>query len=676
MPSTYTVNLGIEKPATGEQSGTWGDTTNVNFDILDQAINGAVSITLASAGTSGSPNTLAISDGAVSDGRNKWIEFTDGGDLGATAYVQLTPNDAEKIVLVRNSLSGSRSVILFQGTYDAGRDVEVPAGVDMLVKFSGGGATATTTNVFQRLRVEELNIAGTTTVDGVIDDDTMATASETKLATSESIKAYVDAQVTAQDLDFAGDSGTGAVDLDSQTLTIAGTANEIETSASGQTLTVGLPNAVTITSLTATSADINGGTIDGATIGGSSAGAGTFTTLNASSGTISGDLTVDTNTLYVDSTNNGVGIGTTSPNYELDIVGEVVADKLRIRRDSDGNETLHFIDGEGTASGDIRYNNSSGNRGHDFWTNNGSDVASRVRITGAGNLGIGTTSPSALLDVAGDAEINGLIVGHGAGDINTNTAVGAQALEENTTGSVNTAVGREALEDNTTGNSNTAVGYKALETTTTGSSNTAVGLRVLEANTTGFSNTAVGREALADNTTGTNNTVVGYQASETTTTGSRNTVLGYSCDPSAADGNDQVVVGYNLTGKGDDTAFIGGTNGAYNEKNVTTWETTSDRRIKKNIADNNDGLNVLSQVRVRNFEYRAPDEITELPSHASVEQDGTQIGVIAQELQQVLPECVSENSTGVLSVNTDPLVWYLINAVKELKAEIEELRGN
>ena len=66
------------------------------------------------------------------------------------------------------------------------------------------------------------------------------------LATQQSIKAYVDAQVTAQDLDFAGDSGTGAVDLDSQSLTIAGTANEIETSASGQTLTVGLPNNVTI----------------------------------------------------------------------------------------------------------------------------------------------------------------------------------------------------------------------------------------------------------------------------------------------------------------------------------------------------------------------------------------------------------------------------------------------
>ena len=58
-------------------------------------------------------------------------------------------------------------------------------------------------------------------------------------------KAYVDAQLTAQDLDFAGDSGTGSVDLDSQSLTIAGTANEIVTSATGQTITIGLPDTVT-----------------------------------------------------------------------------------------------------------------------------------------------------------------------------------------------------------------------------------------------------------------------------------------------------------------------------------------------------------------------------------------------------------------------------------------------
>ena len=58
-------------------------------------------------------------------------------------------------------------------------------------------------------------------------------------------KTYVDtqiaSQITLQDLDVAGDSGTGAVDLDSQSLTVAGTTNEIETSASGQTITIGLP---------------------------------------------------------------------------------------------------------------------------------------------------------------------------------------------------------------------------------------------------------------------------------------------------------------------------------------------------------------------------------------------------------------------------------------------------
>ena len=79
------------------------------------------------------------------------------------------------------------------------------------------------------------------------DDDTLGGSSSTTVPTENAVKTYVDAQITAQDLDFSGDSGTSAVDLDSQTFTISGTANEIETSASGQTLTVGLPNTVVVT---------------------------------------------------------------------------------------------------------------------------------------------------------------------------------------------------------------------------------------------------------------------------------------------------------------------------------------------------------------------------------------------------------------------------------------------
>ena len=78
-----------------------------------------------------------------------------------------------------------------------------------------------------------ISVVGTTDYEGdVTNDDDIPN------------KKYVDDLVTAQDLDFAGDAGTGAVDLDSQTFTIAGTTNEIETSASNQTIIIGLPDVV------------------------------------------------------------------------------------------------------------------------------------------------------------------------------------------------------------------------------------------------------------------------------------------------------------------------------------------------------------------------------------------------------------------------------------------------
>jgi len=370
MASTYTVNLGIEKPATGEQSGTWGNTTNTNFDIIDQAINGAVTVTLAATGSSGSPNTLAISDGTVSDGRNKFIEFNDGGDLGGTAYVQLTPNDAEKIVFIRNSLSGSRSILIFQGTYDAGRDLEIPAGVDMVVKFSGGGATATTTDVFTKLQATaittpslvattadinggsldgatvgaasastgafttltastSLNVASSTTVDGVLDEDNMASNSASKLATQQSIKAYVDSQVATSDtlsevLGNGNTSGSNNLIIDNGQAITTNTVNET-TAGSGVTIDSVLlkddgvkatnlevtnlkandgtaagsiansTGAVTITSLVSNSVDIGGGAIDGTTIGAASTAAITGTTITGTSFVSSGDVDVTGN---------------------------------------------------------------------------------------------------------------------------------------------------------------------------------------------------------------------------------------------------------------------------------------------------------------------------------------------------------------------------------------------
>jgi hypothetical protein len=84
----------------------------------------------------------------------------------------------------------------------------------------------------------------TTTVTDILDEDTMSSDSATALATQQSIKAYVDSQVTAQDLDFQGDSGGALnIDLDSETLTIAG-GTGIDTTGAGNTLTIDIDSTV------------------------------------------------------------------------------------------------------------------------------------------------------------------------------------------------------------------------------------------------------------------------------------------------------------------------------------------------------------------------------------------------------------------------------------------------
>lgn len=121
---------------------------------------------------------------------------------------------------------------------------------------------------------------------------TLTLASDPTANLHAATKQYVDAQITSQDLDVAGDTGTGAIDLDSQSLTIAGTTNEIETSASGQTITVGLPNDVTIGN------DL----------------------------IVTGDLTVDTDTLVVDKANDRVGVGIATPLETLHVDGAIRID--------------------------------------------------------------------------------------------------------------------------------------------------------------------------------------------------------------------------------------------------------------------------------------------------------------------------------------------------------------
>jgi hypothetical protein len=213
---------------------------------------------------------------------------------------------------------------------------------------------------------------------------------------------------------------------------------------------------------------------------------------------------------------------------------------------------------------------------------------------------------------------------------------------------------------------------------TTGDQNVAIGESSCQALTSGTRNTCVGRASGFSLNSGSNNTFLGWQAGQSVsmTTGSNNTLVGYNVSCSAAADTNEIVIGTNgEAGKGSSTGFINAGSGSiYQGNNSTLWAVTSDERIKKNIVDNNTGLDVIQQIQVRNFEYRLPEEITELPQNQAVAKTGVQLGVIAQELAQVLPECVKTESTGVMTVDADNLTWYLINAVKELSAEVQSLK--
>ena len=130
MASTYTVNTGIELIANGEQSGTWGDTTNINLQIVDRLTSGVGAITL-----SGTTHTLTTSDGALSDGQYKVLVF--GGSPSGTNTVTVAPNDQSKQYFIVNN--SGESVIISQGS---GTTVTVADGTTNIVYCDGGGSGA------------------------------------------------------------------------------------------------------------------------------------------------------------------------------------------------------------------------------------------------------------------------------------------------------------------------------------------------------------------------------------------------------------------------------------------------------------------------------------------------------------------------------------------------------
>lgn len=190
MPSTYTTNNGIELPATGEQSGTWGDTVNTNMSIVDRLVTGVGTITL-----SGTTHTLTTTSGTLSDGMYRVLVFS--GSPSGTNTVTISPNTQQKYYIVKNS--SGQSVVLTQGS---GGNVTVANGDVKIVYANGGGASAAVVDLTADLAMSSVNITGGT-IDGSVIGGTSAAAGTFTTATVGA------GLVGTPALTTAGDTNTG-----------------------------------------------------------------------------------------------------------------------------------------------------------------------------------------------------------------------------------------------------------------------------------------------------------------------------------------------------------------------------------------------------------------------------------------------------------------------------------
>ena len=678
MASSYVNDLRLNEMATGDASGTWGDNTNTNLELIGEALGfGTEAIT-----TNADTHTTTVADGATDPGRAIYIKYT--GTLDSACTITIAPNTMSRLHFIENATSGSQNIIISQGS---GANVTIPNGAVKAVILDGAGSGAAVTDALVDLDVgDSLKISGTTPTLTIGD----AGAEDTKIVFDGNAQDYyigLDDSADKMIIGVGSTVGTNpTITLDeSQNFEIAGTMNLLGFTGSKANFT----NSMLISN------DAGTGTLSTAN-NNTGFGHQVFNVLTEGDGNtgvgadVLGALTTGDN-------NTAVGLDSLKANTTADDNTAVGKDALLLNTTGASNTAI--------GKGSLTFNQTAANNTAVGY------LSLNANTTGTGNTAIGTEA----LDANTTANFN-TAIGSGAATANTTggelVAVGRNALAANTTGSSNTAVGMRALDVNTTASNNTAVGADALGANTTGSANTVVGSIAGDAITTGVNNVAMGRAALTTCTTGgsnvaiglsaaealttaSNNTAVGANSAGTTTTGASITAIGANTRASAATTDNQIIIGTGagvLTSGGVTRFTVGdGSNNSHIALGASgDWSGTSDERFKKNIKDSNIGLDFITELRPITYQWKNEGEI---PSWAKNYVEGstksyrnskTHHGFVAQEAKAVIdkyPEIAdgfhfwSEDDDGQQNIAYGALMPMMVKAVQELSAQVEELKA-
>ena len=629
MTITYVNNLGLSEMATGDNSGTWGNVTNVNLELIGQAL-GHGTRAIANAST----DNITMSDGTADDDRALYLKLTGGGQA---CTVTLLPATMSKVWIMEN---GTAAALTF--TQGSGANVTIPAGDTKVIACTGGAGTAQIVyDVFASLSVVDLKvqddltvtddvaIGGLATVGGTLGVTGIVTASDdVKLAHDGAVLGFG----AGNDVTLTHVHDTGLL-LNSTMALQFNDASQFINAPSATVLDITATDEI---ELNATAIDLNG-TLD---VSGTALVTGVLTTTAATvsngGGQFNGAINVGVDDTGYDvkffgatasaymqwdaSTDDLIlggaaqlGIGVTSPesivhikdsgNVATTLQIESAASQYAPTINFDGlvGASADYVLGEINAGWDthtnvvsaIRFESGADTTNKDdglisFYTSSsGPTLVERFRIAANGSLSTPTLATSNVrLGVnAGDGILSSgnynTLIGDEAGTAITiadnNVAVGYQALLASAEASNNTAIGVNSMASHTGGVKNVGVGGFSLENSVNTAEQTAVGYEALQNSIGaggGGGNTALGYASMRDTTTGVYNTALGYAAAyDGVLTGNYNTFVG-------------ALAGRNLAGDEDLSTFVGHASGAL----MTSGENNV---ILGSYNGNQDGLNII-----------------------------------------------------------------------------------
>jgi hypothetical protein len=628
--ATYVNDLRLKEITTGDESGTWGTSTNTNLELIADAFSYATKDCFASDADA----TETMADGVADEIRSLYLKVTSSATLTATRTLTLAPNTVSKTWIIENATTGSQSISISQGS---GANVTIPNGDTKIIYTDGAGAGAAVTDAFANLNVGDLtatNIAGTLTTAAQpnitcvgtltgftstgIDDN--ATSTAITIDSSENVGINTAAPATLLHIKADSNSETDyplTIENAADTLDLGigayGLSNKVGTSqASDFTMTIGDDLYLACDTVRLP---------DGA------------------------DLIVQEN----DSTTSAIRLVSDADEGFLQVYRAGVQ-KVQIR----GNGDNYIIDnnfGIGTSSPSAKLHvATSGAEGINiglqnserYWnmeTDGGllqiKDVSAgslaRMTFDTSGNVGIGTTSPAVELHVY-SADQNAL-------KIQTNTAINQIDLSNSTNSPTYITASSYALElkadDNGWGGTASAIKFnvKASEAMRIDSAGNVL------INTTTLQ--GVGGLSLQ--------------------VGGNNVVIENNTTSSAGNGTEYQVFRRNSTQIGSITM---------NGTTAVQYNTSSDYRLKENVVTEWDATTRLKQLKPSRFNF-----ITE--------PDRTVDGFLAHEVQDIVPEAIAgekdavdaEGNAKYQGIDQSKLVPLLVKTIQELEARITTLES-